>query len=228
MALTRNAPQARRPVFELDERVGFVKLYLDDLNEFVRVLRARSGQVVLGAGTATADEPDDLKSATTNELAAITIRTIDPMVVIWLQPHRCLVRTAEDSESAKALVVDSAHLLKQHRGGFARAAGMHALGSAIVPALILLLSLLAALLGGTPETALTFAFGALGVWIVIFVVSWRETARGGGATLVLQTRANAREANAGSKVLVVATVLATAVGAVMGAVVVFLMGLQQA
>lgn len=224
MPITRNPPKANKPAFEMVEQLGFVRLYLDDLDEFMRFLRARSAHVVLGAGSATADEPEDLKGATSKELAGVTLRTVSPGVQIWLNRDKCTIRTSEDSEAAQALVADSAALLRQHRGGRAHSFWIDVLRTGILPLVVLAVAWVTTLgIDRDWNAAFAIFVSAIGGWIILFALTWNDARKAGAARLVLHSRSEARELNTTTRNLVLVSVLGAIGGAVISAVITWIL-----
>jgi len=97
------------------ERFGFVKLYLDDLDDVLAHLKANTKIVVLRAGDAIAEVPDDLSSATNGELKSVTIATADPKVSIWLTSRIARAQAEANSVEAQRLAEDVARMLRRRR-----------------------------------------------------------------------------------------------------------------
>lgn len=109
----RRDPPAGPPTYR--RILGCITINLTDLENIVRVLRARTAQVRLRAGDATADEAVDLKDATLAELQRLTISTSSPSIQITLMRDQATVTTSETSIEAKSLVDDAFYLLSQRK-----------------------------------------------------------------------------------------------------------------
>jgi len=116
-----------------------MRLFLNDLDDLVRLLREQTAETGLRAGDATADEPEDLREATRAELRAVQLVTTDPAVVVRLGDS-AVASTVDQGDNARLLVDDICGLLAPRRSRLAamrsywREAGVItvALGLAIV------------------------------------------------------------------------------------------------
>lgn len=116
VTLKRNPPEPFQRPFSYERPLGGVRLYLDDLEDLLRVAGApRTAGATLSAGNAEAETVEDLRDATAKELAKLGLVTREPRIEVRLEKRRASVSTAEDSDSAKALVDDVYRLLAERR-----------------------------------------------------------------------------------------------------------------
>lgn len=66
--------------------------------------------MTLKAGRARADEAEDLRDATTDELRDVSVTSSEPIIVVELGVNQAVVTTLDGSDAAKALV-DDCHAL---------------------------------------------------------------------------------------------------------------------
>jgi hypothetical protein len=106
-------------------RLGPSKLYLDDVNLIYETLIAASKEragdgnspapVVITAGEATADSPEDLRDATSKELKKVTVGLDDPLLFVELwATHAGVTAKAADREG-KALATGIRDYIKSRR-----------------------------------------------------------------------------------------------------------------
>jgi hypothetical protein len=217
MVLNRNPPKTKPAPFSLTENVGFVRFYLDDLDTLVRFVRSHAnGFVVIGAERATADEANDLRSATPEELRAVTVVSEKPSMAIVLHEKQAVITTTEDSDPARDLVSRTAALVRGHRRGasgpMVRSFGW-ALGGFFY----------AILLVATAASLFSKGDGSGWVWVVLSVILvpaslafsiavWRWRKRRGGAAIIPMNREEDRSRRTGWRVGLVTTVLGALVG----------------
>lgn len=90
-------------------------MWLNDLDDLVRLLESRTKKVRLRAGDAIADSVEDLPDATSKELRQVAIVTADPFVMVRLSVVRPEVLTLDNSDEAQVLVDDVAALLRARK-----------------------------------------------------------------------------------------------------------------
>lgn len=219
MALNRNPPKTKPAPFVHRERVGFVRLYLDDLDALLRFMRSHtSGLVVLGAGKATADEAGDLRSATPAELRKVAIVTNEPPTHVSLELKDASVTTTEDNDAARELVGQIASLLREHRrwagGPWLRSFGW-AIGG-VVYALLLVLSAVVQIGKGDGGGWAWIVMVALLLPMTVFlsVASWVSRKRQGGAVVLPINREEDRSRRTGWRVGIVTAIVGALVGSV--------------
>jgi hypothetical protein len=66
------------------ERIGPVRIYLDDLEHLVEEMRKHGKEVKIMAGNSTADEAEDLRAATRRQLGNVVIQSKGPDVDVFL------------------------------------------------------------------------------------------------------------------------------------------------
>lgn len=217
MALNRNPPITKPAPFVHRERVGFVRLYLDDLDALLRFMRSHtSGLVVLGAGKATADEAEDLRSATPAELRSVAILLSEPPMRVMLNQKDASVTTTEDSTAAIELSERVASLLKDHRHGafrqWCRSFGWTL--AALIVAGIMILSSIAQFQrgegGGWSGIIVAAVYVPLGIFLS--AVTWRSRSRQGRVTLLPVNREEDRARRTGWRVGIVTAVVGAIVG----------------
>lgn len=99
----------------VDVSLGWVTLYLDDVDGLLEFLRPRAGKVTLHAGEqSTLDSADDLPGALRDELGRLKIEMSDPLFTVYLEPDRLRLRSIDRSDKAKALGTDIGQYLAQH------------------------------------------------------------------------------------------------------------------
>jgi hypothetical protein len=230
MVLNRNPPKTKPAPFSLVESVGFVQFYIDDLDTLIRFVRSNAtGLVVVGAGRATADEAEDLRSATPEELRSVTVVSEKPSFAIVLHEKQAVVTTTEDSDAARDLVSRTASLVRGHRRG-ATGPVARSFGWAILGLLV------AALLAASAVAQVTQGSGAAWVSIVVAVIYvsmslalsiivWRWRKGRGGATIIPLNRTEDRSRRTGWRVGLVSTVLGALIGSGLTLAVQYLAGL---
>lgn len=223
MALTRNPPPTNKPPFELVEPLGFLRLYLDDLDTLLGFLQARAESVTLSAGRATADAAIDLRAATPAELRSVAIQTHGPNTTIWLSSGRAEMRTADDSEASQALVADFVALTASHRGGQAAAywnvfAAVGWIGVLLtgIGAMLLIFQALDAAEDWASTPAVGWGavvLGLIGAFGLTGLV-WRDQKRPGGVTIYPRLRSESRETSAKSRTALITGIIVAIVTAV--------------
>lgn len=195
MALTRNPPVTRQPAFVLSEPLGFVTLYLDDLEILLSYLRANSADVILSAGSAIADEVDDLKSASSEELKRVAIRTVSPAMTVWLSSSNAEVLTTEQSDKAQKLTTGTAALLREHRGGGLRSFGRSLITGGFV-GLLLMAGAIVGMITSETSSVIGLVFLGFGVSIALGLATllWISTKKTGRGRIRLLRRSEARAA----------------------------------
>ncbi|WFB07388.1 hypothetical protein LRS74_10250 [Streptomyces sp. LX-29] len=183
-------------------RLGSSKLYLDDVQiiyEALKELERKSGcveAVSLTAGDAIADEPDDLRDATSEELKSVRLALKDPLVSVDLWDERADVTASSNTESRAVAVAirDFVKGKRNLRGGYALLQGAFdkcALLSAVIIAGVFLLMDIGlwvyafpVLVGGACATFVPNAIGAYVTGTVRLIPQRRREARG----LSIETR----------------------------------------
>ncbi|WP_162907098.1 hypothetical protein [Allorhizocola rhizosphaerae] len=92
-------------------RLGFVRLYLDDLDDIVRSLSERGKPVFLRADDAELDSINDLRNATSKELGGLIIGSRKPRVFVEIRRRQAFVYAMERSDKAISLADDVARLV---------------------------------------------------------------------------------------------------------------------
>jgi hypothetical protein len=92
-------------------RLGFVRLYLDDLDDVVRTLSTRGKSIYLMAGGAELDSVNDLRNATSDELAGVVIGLRKPSVLVEVRRRQAFVYAMEQTNKAVSLADDVARLI---------------------------------------------------------------------------------------------------------------------
>jgi hypothetical protein len=138
VTLRRNPPPREDEPRIYERDLGRLRLFLDDLDDLVALLRSRCADVTISAGYAEADEPEDLRGATRRELRRINIVTSEPSIAVYLGSRAGSVSTYTPTAEAKSLIDDVYGLLIQRR---AKTAGLKDAGpilaiGAIIPSLI--------------------------------------------------------------------------------------------
>lgn len=226
MALERNPPVTTKPPFALAERLGFIQLHLDDLDDLMRLLRSRSGAVVLAAKNAVADEAEDLRGATSEELASVALRVSDPDMTIWLQRGRARVETSDDSDAAQSLVADTAALLRTRPARFG-SAWFASLFAASPLVILTTVALIVPVLSNPSRTDLFWPVSLILVGVLAFAIwlgtsNWSLARKAGSAKIIPRFRSEIR-ANSGNRQLVWATILAAFFGSVITGLVAFML-----
>lgn len=202
MALIRNPPVTRKPIFSYSENLHFLRLYIDDLDDVMRVLRDRAEVVVLGAGSATAEEPTDLRGATSDELNGVTIRTENPAIRVWLHQKRASVDTGDSGENSKALVRDVTNMLRQRNAPFGSYLWRRSVWTGILGLIILACGLFS--VTNEPQSiALNVLLIVMGLLTGPFLVwiNWRASRQAGSVQILLKSRAEARTDRSSAKVI---------------------------
>lgn len=218
MALNRNPPKTKPAPFIHRERLGFVRLYLDDLDALLRFIRSHtSGLVVLGAGKATADEAGDLRSATPTELRKVAIVTNEPPTRVSLEFKDASVTTTEDNDAARELVGQIASLLREHRrwagGSMLRSFGWTIGGLFYAPLLVLSAVVQIGKGDGGGWAWIVMVAVLLPMTIFLSVASWVSRKRQGGAVVLPINREEDRSRRTGWRVGIVTAIVGALVGA---------------
>lgn len=222
MVLNRNPPPARKPAVRRRDNLGFVTLYLDDLDALLRALhRAEPNYVSIEAGEAVADEASDVKGLTPSELARLQVVTHGPDVQIRLTRRGASITSEGDDTDTHELHDRALSLLQTHKGG----AGRFFLSQLVVPGwlgwLFVAAGVVTELVAPTIDSWTSWLFIGAGLFFAFFpaITNTRYAATTiGSARLVLRTRADARETTRDSRQRIAELVLTGILGALVGAV----------
>lgn len=204
MALQRRPPKTVEEPFEYARGLGPLRLYLDDIADLHQLLIPRCGRVVFSARSAVADDAEDLRSATNDELMHIGFTTTEPRLTVWLYRQKAKAAAREDTSEARALVDDIAGLLAPRRSARAFLRAMHMLNAIGLAGLLLL----AVVIFRRPDSIggpIMFAVMCLALYVMV-----ASTVRGTGATsIVLRRRHEERTMSSTTRTTVI-TALVTA------------------
>lgn len=125
-------PDEPKPPSDYRRRLGWLRLYLNDLDDLVRYLRDSTGEVGIKAGDATADEPTDLREARKSELRDVRVVTEDPALTVTLGFDRAQVTTTDTSDKTRGIVDNVVNLLASRRARVTIAARIVALSVVFV------------------------------------------------------------------------------------------------
>lgn len=198
--LQRNPPPRNDPrPGEYSRRLGLLRLHLNDLDDLMRLLKGRTGEVSLKAGDAIADEPADLRDADARELRAVSLITNSPAVVVNLQQSDASARTTDSADDAKLLVDDVYGLLRVRHSplvGFSQALRLTAVGVAVVAAGLGFFVVFAAVRNRPDVSASDTAVGAsmilTATWVFLVVWAAIGLRSSGSAVIVPERRSDQR------------------------------------
>lgn len=106
------SPLRQRPERHHERSLGFLRLYLDDLDVLHQYLAAKTKEVEIRAGNRVADEITDLPSANSRLLRDISFETKTPSITVTLARSKAQAETYRADEDGRALLDDVANLLK--------------------------------------------------------------------------------------------------------------------
>ncbi len=99
-------------------RLGFIRLYLDDIDDIASILSMRGKSVHLYAGSAKLDSANDLRNTTSDELANLVFESRKPHVRVEICQQRTIVYALEDTSKAISLADDIARLIARRATRF--------------------------------------------------------------------------------------------------------------
>lgn len=216
------SPLRQRPERRHQRGLGFLRLYLDDLDVLHQYLVAHTKEVEISVGNRVADEINDLATANSRLLRDIGFKTETPSIAITLSRSGAKAQTWDADEDGRSLIDDVARLLKDEASALVALRFLWFKVVEVLVGLILLVSSVVLVVRGE----LFFALMAGSVCVVALLdpaLLGSDRYGEGGVIFTAERRDEVRRSKRQRRRELVFALVGTTVGAIVGGIVVYLL-----